>query len=95
MNDQPNLIARASTINLANIIRSYESKVKHLNVFLFLKGKGFTFKKHQKEDIGISLDGEVSINGKKLDPENPPEGIEIHVEKKIHDGKREEDVSNA
>lgn len=95
MNNQNSAVV-ASTINFANIIKSDESNTNLLNLILLFRNNWCINKEKNISSleeyfkpvtIEIHTDGEVLIDNKPLDLENPPEGVQIFVDRKSVDGK--------
>lgn len=96
--NQQGMSAVASTINFANIIKSLESNINLLNLILLFKNnhhlnirKG-TLSSHEERPspttIEIETDGKILVDGKPFEPENPPEGMQIFIDKKSSSGEK-------
>lgn len=78
--------AAASTVNLANILTSRSSNVRQSGV-IFLINTAYnqdvdTGDMPDSAKIRLSLHGELSINGKKIDPGKPILGYQVFMQTK-------------
>ncbi|MGI6113426.1 MAG: hypothetical protein ACOYEJ_04820 [Mahellales bacterium] len=86
------LNAKAAAINIANILSSRDSKVRQNALIMLLNptlrwlndadGIGNDRQNAEPREIRITLDGNILIDGKKIDSEKPPLGYKIFVDKK-------------
>ena len=86
------LNASAAAVNLANILSSCRSNVRQsglvlminnaMDMFASCKDKYADKKGEKPVEIRLSLDGEVYIDGRKVDPKNPIPGYKIFIDRK-------------
>ncbi|NSW90882.1 MAG: hypothetical protein HPY74_09490 [Firmicutes bacterium] len=94
------LNATVSAANFANIINSCKSNVRQVNILLVLKrAQHMSFDGYYNDllnnerdckketEIKIGINGEIYINGKLLDPKNPPSGYKVFIDRKESSGK--------
>jgi hypothetical protein len=87
------LNATATAVNLANILSSSFSNVRQAGLILLINNAynqdlDTKIDKSSKEagsesgEIRLSLDGELFIGGKKVDPDNPMPGYRVFMDSK-------------
>lgn len=90
---KPGLNATATAVNLANILSSSFSNVRQAGLILLInnaynQGTHARINKLHEEDgsesaeIRLSLDGELFIGGKKVEPDNPVPGYKVFMDTK-------------
>ena len=87
------LNAKAAAINIANILSSQDSRIRQNALILVLNpaspwfdesggADGNSRQDARPSEIKITLDGEILIDGKKINIKKPPSGYRIFVDRK-------------
>lgn len=80
---------KSATISIANILASDNSNIKQVGMVIFLNNLYNSLEHYNNTEhtinptaFKISRDGDLFINGTKLDPENLPLGCKFVIDKK-------------